>query len=307
MVSGNTFRKLALSFPSAYEEPHFEKASFRVNKKIFATMPPDGKLAVLMLPIIEQSVFCAIDQSIIYPVPGTWGKNGATIFELTGLKADLVKDALSKAYCKVALKSLASGLSENKDPVDIVPTFFANQHDFRKWLAMHHDTKGELLVGFYKVGCGKPSITWPQSVDEALCFGWIDGVRRNIDKDSYSIRFTPRKAKSIWSTININKVAELVKNGLMQPAGLAAYSKREESKSSIYSYEKQPVVLDAGYEGQLMANEAAWAYLQKQPASYRNAVIDWVMSAKQEPTRLKRLHELITDCAEGRKIKRLSY
>lgn len=186
-------------------------------------------------------------------------------------------------------------------------SFFPTPADFRKWLAEYHNSEKELLVGFYKVGCGKPSITWSQSVDEALCFGWIDGIRKNIDKDSYSIRSTPRKVNSIWSTININKVAELTRQGLMHPAGLAAYSKRSEAKSAIYSYEKPPVVFAVEYEQLLKANKGAWTYFQSQPASYRNPVTHWVMSAKQEKTRQKRLHELIADCVAGRKIKSLSY
>src|SRR6185295_12050183 len=118
------------------------------------------------------------------------------------------------------------------------PTFFAKQSDFRKWLKKNHKKETELVVGFYKVVSGKPSLTWSQSVDEALCFGWIDGVRKSINKDSYQIRFTPRKSTSIWSAINIKKIEELTKKGLMQVAGLASFDKRIESKSKIYSYEK---------------------------------------------------------------------
>ena len=117
--------------------------------------------------------------------------------------------------------------------------FFPTQTDFRRWLAENHERETELLVGFYKVGSNKPSMTWPQSVDEALCFGWIDGVRRSVDAESYSIRFTPRKAKSVWSVVNIKKVAELTAKGAMKPAGIAAFEKREESRSKIYAYENE--------------------------------------------------------------------
>lgn len=180
--------------------------------------------------------------------------------------------------------------------------FFAGQSDFRKWLEKNHQKENELLVGFYKVGSGKPSMTWTQSVDEALCFGWIDGVRKSIDKDSYSIRFTPRKPKSIWSAVNIQKVEELMKQGLMRPAGLAAFEKREESKSKIYSYEKVPVKLSAEFEKKFAANEKAWTFFQAQAAYYRNRATNSVMSAKQETTKLNRLEKLITESEAGQKV-----
>src|SRR4249919_4031189 len=140
----------------------------------------------------------------------------------------------------------------------MTPTFFAKQADFRKWLQKNHKQEIELLVGFHKVGSGKPSMTWPQSVDEALCFGWIDGVRKSIDKESYQIRFSKRKPTSIWSAINIRKIEELTKLGLMQTAGLASFEKRIESKSKIYSYEKDEVELTRDFEKQFKANKKAW-------------------------------------------------
>ncbi|GAB4012450.1 bacteriocin-protection protein [Spirosoma sp. KCTC 42546] len=189
----------------------------------------------------------------------------------------------------------------------MTPTFFATQAGFRDWLTENHDKATELLVGFYKVGSGKPSMTWSQSVDEALCFGWIDGVRRSVDPDSYCIRFTPRKSKSIWSAVNIAKIDELSKQGLMQPAGLAAFAKRQESKSKIYAYEQQQVSLSDEFEAAFKANELAWAYFQKQAPSYRKVAINWVMSAKQAETVSKRLNELISDSAQGQKIKSQRY
>jgi len=137
----------------------------------------------------------------------------------------------------------------------MTPTFFAKPAEFRKWLKASHKKETELIVGFYKVGSGKASITWPQSVDEALCFGWIDGVRTSIDEDSYKIRFTPRKAGSIWSAVNIKKMEALTKQGLMQPAGLAAFEKREEARSKIYSHEKEESGLDPAYEKQFKAKQ----------------------------------------------------
>ncbi|HEX3068513.1 MAG TPA: YdeI/OmpD-associated family protein [Thermoanaerobaculia bacterium] len=181
-------------------------------------------------------------------------------------------------------------------------TFFATPKAFRKWLEKHHAEKSELLVGFYKKGSGKPSITWPESVDQALCFGWIDGVRRRIDDDSYSIRFTPRKTVSNWSAINIKRVAELTKLGLMAPAGLRAFEKRREDKPAIYSYENKVRTLEAADEKRFRANKKAWAFFTTQAPSYQRVAIYWVTSAKQEETRERRLATLIDDSAHGRRL-----
>jgi uncharacterized protein YdeI (YjbR/CyaY-like superfamily) len=172
-------------------------------------------------------------------------------------------------------------------------TYFKNPGDFRKWLSKNHDRQHELMVGFYKVGSGRPSITWPESVDEALCYGWIDGIRRRIDDESYSIRFTPRKPTSTWSAVNIRRVAELKEKGLMQPAGLAAFERRKENRSGIYAYEQRTADLPAEYEKQMKKNKPAWNYFTAQPASYRKAANWWVVSAKRDETRQKRLRELI--------------
>lgn len=191
--------------------------------------------------------------------------------------------------------------------LEIKPIFFATQEDFRKWLLKNHETATELIVGFYKVDSGKPSMSWSQSVDQAICFGWIDGVRKTIDKESYLIRFTPRKPTSIWSAVNIKKVEALTKQGLMKPNGILAFEKRKEHKSKIYAYEKEAVKLSTDFERKFKANKKAWAFFQSLPPSYHRSAIDWVMSAKQEATSIKRLDELITDSGAGRKIKRLSY
>jgi uncharacterized protein YdeI (YjbR/CyaY-like superfamily) len=187
------------------------------------------------------------------------------------------------------------------------PKFFQSPLQFRKWLEKNHLKEKELLVGFYKTNSGRPSITWPQSVDEALCFGWIDGIRRSIDDESYSIRFTPRKPKSTWSAVNIKKVEDLKQKGLMKPAGLAAFEKREESNSKIYSYEKVPVKLSAQFEKKLRANKKAWTFFKSLSTSVRNVSIHWVMSAKQEKTRISRLERLIKDSESQNKIKPLNY
>ena len=184
------------------------------------------------------------------------------------------------------------------------PTFFATPAAFRKWLEKNHHTTPELLVGFYKKGSGKPSITWPESVDEALCFGWIDGIRRRIDDESYSIRFTPRRARSIWSNVNTKRVAVLRKEGRMHSAGLAAFKARDEKRSGIYSFEQREKAqrLDAAYKAKLKANATAWAFLQSQAPYYQRMASLYVMSAKREETRLRRLATLIDESAAGQRI-----
>ena len=184
--------------------------------------------------------------------------------------------------------------------------FFKTPAEFRAWLEQHHSSEQELLVGFYKKGSGKPSITWPESVDAALCYGWIDGVRRSIDEVSYQIRFTPRKPTSTWSAINIKRVAELSKLGLMDPAGIQAFAARKRDKSAIYAYEQRHnAKLPAPYEKQFRANKKAWAFFQQQPPWYRRTATYRVISAKQESTRLKRLAQLIQDSEAGLPIKEL--
>jgi uncharacterized protein YdeI (YjbR/CyaY-like superfamily) len=173
------------------------------------------------------------------------------------------------------------------------PTFFPSPEAFRKWLQRNCEAKQELLVGFYKADSGKPSMTWPQSVDEALCFGWIDGVRKRIDDVSYTIRFTPRKPTSTWSSINIKKVAVLTEQGRMAPSGLQAFAARRENKSGIYSYEQRPDKLTEPYAGMLAKSAVAHKFFTKQAPWYQRAAIWWVISAKREETRLKRAQTLI--------------
>jgi uncharacterized protein YdeI (YjbR/CyaY-like superfamily) len=172
-------------------------------------------------------------------------------------------------------------------------TFFATQAAFRAWLEKHHKKETELIIGFYKVSSCKPSMTWSQSVDQALCFGWIDGVRRSIDIESYSIRFTPRRSSSIWSAINIKKVEELTKAGLMTLEGQKAFDLRTESKSRIYSHEKEPAILDPNYESQFRMNPIAWDFFNTQAPSYKKVMIHWIMNAKQEKTKISRLEKTI--------------
>lgn len=182
------------------------------------------------------------------------------------------------------------------------PIFFPTPSDFRAWLEQHHAQAAELWVGYYKKYSGRPSITWPESVDQALCYGWIDGIRKSIDEVSYAIRFTARKSGSIWSSVNIKRVQALIEDGLMQPAGLKAYESRKENKSGIYSYEQRSVELEEPYQGLLMENKVAWRFFQAQPASYRKAASWWIISAKQEATRLKRLEKLMEYSAQEQRL-----
>jgi uncharacterized protein YdeI (YjbR/CyaY-like superfamily) len=184
--------------------------------------------------------------------------------------------------------------------------FFTTPVEFRAWLEKNHATELELSLGFYKRDSGKPSITWPESVDAALCYGWIDGVRNSIDAVSYRIRFTPRKPTSTWSAINVKRVAELTKLGLMRPAGNKAFAARKRDKTGIYAYEQRKnAKLSRAYEKQFRANQKAWAFFQSQPAWYQRTATYRVISAKQEATRQKRLAELIKDSEAGLSIKQL--
>ena len=184
--------------------------------------------------------------------------------------------------------------------------FFASPAEFRKWLHANHAKAQELWVGFYKKGSGRASITWPESVDEALCVGWIDGIRKTLDAQSYVIRFTPRKPQSTWSAVNIARVSELQREGRMLPAGRAAFARRTDDKSAIYSYEqRKTATLDEAAERQFRANTKAWEFFNAQPPWYRRTAIYKVISAKREETRMKRLAALIADSAAGRRIREL--
>jgi len=188
-------------------------------------------------------------------------------------------------------------------PVNTAPLFFSMPADFRLWLGANHKTKRELWVGFYKKGAGRPSITWPESVDEALCVGWIDGLRKTIDAESYKIRFTPRQKTSNWSAVNIGRVKELIKLGRMRPEGLKAFELRKEEKSGIYAYEnRKSAVLGEAAEKRFRKRDKAWEFFQRQPAGYRKLMTWWVISAKKEETRLKRLEKLIAESAAGRRL-----
>jgi len=182
------------------------------------------------------------------------------------------------------------------------PKFFRTPDDFRIWLERNHATATQLWVGFYTKDAGKPSITWPESVDQALCFGWIDGIRKRVDQISYQIRFTPRRRGSIWSAINIKRAKELVRQKQMRPTGLKAFAARVENKSGIYSYEQRSTELTKPYANLLKKNKAAWNFFEKQPPSYRKMIGWWIISAKKETTRMARVAKLVSESAKGKRL-----
>jgi uncharacterized protein YdeI (YjbR/CyaY-like superfamily) len=196
------------------------------------------------------------------------------------------------------MKALPVAAARTAAPV--APRFFATPAEFRRWLSRHAATAKELLVGFHKVGTGKPSMTWPQSVDEALCFGWIDGIRRRLDEESYAIRFTPRRKGSIWSQVNIARAESLIADERMKPAGLAEYGKRFHHAKSGYSYErKAEAELSPAEVKALRANKVAWAFHGKVAPGYRKACVHWVASARRPETRARRFARYLAACAAG--------
>jgi uncharacterized protein YdeI (YjbR/CyaY-like superfamily) len=181
--------------------------------------------------------------------------------------------------------------------------FFSSPDEFREWLGANHDSADELWVGFHKRATGKPSLTWPQSVDQALCFGWIDGLRKSIDDQSYVIRFTPRRPGSNWSLVNIRRAEELIRTGRMQSAGLRAFEAREARKSGVYSFEqRQAARFDRNSEARFKSNTSAWKFFESQPPGYRRLMTFWIMSGKQEATRARRLDALVAESAAGRRV-----
>ena len=182
------------------------------------------------------------------------------------------------------------------------PTFFPSGAAFRSWLEKNHSTSTVLLAGFYRKQSGKGGISYPEALDEALCFGWIDGVRKRYDEVSYTIPFTPRKPGSIWSAVNIRRAGELMKLGRMHATGQSVFQRRDQRKSELYSYERATCKLEGGYEKQFRANKKAWEFYQAQPPGYRRTSAWWIISAKQEQTRQRRLRKLIEDSAKGRRI-----
>jgi uncharacterized protein YdeI (YjbR/CyaY-like superfamily) len=182
------------------------------------------------------------------------------------------------------------------------PVYFPSPEDMRDWLVRHGDDADELLVGFWRTSTGRAGLTWPQSVDEALCAGWIDGIRRKVDDERYTVRFTPRRPSSNWSAVNLARAEQLIAEGRMRPAGLRAFEARVQERTGTYSYEQRPPELQGEYAEEMRGTPAAWQFFNSQPPSYRRAAIWWVVSAKKEETRRRRLATLIEDCAHGRRL-----
>src|SRR5215211_6846234 len=177
--------------------------------------------------------------------------------------------------------------------------FFSSPEQFRQWLERNHNRATELLVGFHKKSSGKKSVTYAEALDEALCFGWIDGVRKNLDQTSYTIRFTPRKPRSIWSLVNVKHVERLKKEGRMHAAGLEAYARRDPERTGIYAFENEPRQLSPTYEEMFRQNKKAWKFFEEMAPSLKKVSIYWIMSAKKEETRLRRLKHVIENSAKG--------
>ncbi len=182
------------------------------------------------------------------------------------------------------------------------PSYFPTPADFRAWLSQHHASATELVVGFHKVGSGTPSMTWTESVREALCFGWIDGVRRSVDAERYTIRFTPRRRGCNWSAVNVKHVEELTAAGRMQPAGILAFEARMANKTGVYAFEQRSAELPEPYAGRLAADTKAATFFASLPAGYRKQAMWWIVSAKREATREARLSTLIACCARGERL-----
>jgi uncharacterized protein YdeI (YjbR/CyaY-like superfamily) len=182
------------------------------------------------------------------------------------------------------------------------PKFFSSAAQFHDWLVKNYDQKDELLIGFHKKTSGKKSITYPEALDEALCFGWIDGVRKRLNETSYTIRFTPRRANSIWSRVNMRHIERLKREGRMQNGGLAAFARRDEKRTAVYAFENKPRELSAEFQKKFQANKQAWEFWKKQPPFYTKTCSFWVMSAKKEETQLRRLEQLIEDSARGERV-----
>jgi uncharacterized protein YdeI (YjbR/CyaY-like superfamily) len=183
--------------------------------------------------------------------------------------------------------------------------FFSSPEKFREWLERNHDSATELLLGFHKKSSGKKSVTYAEALDEALCFGWIDGVRKNLNETSYTIRFTPRKPTSIWSNVNVKHVERLKKEGRMHRSGLEAYERRAPERTGIYAFENAPRELPPEYEKTFRQNKSAWKFFQEQPPGYKRLMVFRTVSAKKEETRLRRLKQLIESSEKGERMDRL--
>jgi uncharacterized protein YdeI (YjbR/CyaY-like superfamily) len=285
------FRRLALNMPHAVESAHMGHPDFRVRNRIFATLYRlERNLAMVKLTPEQQRRLIRAHPEAFAPIAGGWGRQGATEVRLAAATRAVLHGALMTAWRNAAPPSLANGSIMVDRPV-----FFESPREFRGWLKKHHARARELLVGFHKRHTGQPTMTWPESVAEALCFGWIDGVRKRLDDSRYTIRFTPRR-KGAWSAINVRMVAQLESDGHMTNAGRAAFEARPHKtgpKAKGYSYERRAAEFDAARLQAFKRQRAAWTFFQAQPPGYRKTAAWWVMNAKRERTMDTRLARLI--------------
>lgn len=309
-------RRYALALPGTTEAPHHTYGSFRVNGSIYATVPPGEEVLHLFVPDDVREAALAMDPGFVEPL--TWGGKvvglrvrlapapAATVQALLRqAHAHKSKKAAGKKVVKVvqartAQKPVAAARAADANE----PTYFDTAADFRRWLDAHGATADALLVGYRKVATGQPGMGWSESVDAALCVGWIDGVRRRVDDARYTIRFTPRRPGSIWSAINIAKFERLREEGRVTAAGERAYAGRQAHRSGIYAYEQAATAeLSAGELQAFRRETAAWAYFEAAPPGYRKVILHWVTTAKQPATRARRLAQLVEACAEGRRLR----
>jgi uncharacterized protein YdeI (YjbR/CyaY-like superfamily) len=296
-------RDFALSLPEVTEQPHFDSGSFRVRGRIFVTVPPDQGHVHVFLPEEAREEGLALYPDVAEKL--TSGRKVVGLrLALAPAPAAAAKRLVRQAWESRAPKALLAAAAACPVPRPRQqPSFFANAAGFRSWLAEHGATASELVVGFHKRGSGRQSMTWSEAVDEALCFGWIDGVRTRIDEHAYRIRFSRRRPGSVWSAINIDKALALQAAGRMMPDGLEAFARRNEEKSRIYSYEQ---VKRAEFEPAQMAefrkHRKAWQFFEAQPPGYRHLAAWFVVSAKRPQTRQARLAKLIDASARGQRI-----
>ena len=301
MLRIDDFRRLALSMPQAVEGAHMGHPDFRIKGKIFASLYGQEKgLAMVKLTPEQQRRLIKEHPAMFAPISGGWGRQGASQVRLNEADADAVRAALMTAWRNTAPASLL-------DESIFTPKamFFESPAEFRAWLKKNHKGASDLIVGFHKTHTGRPTMTWPQSVAEALCFGWIDGIRRRLDAERYTIRFTPRRAGSAWSAINIRMIAELEAAGRMTDTGRKAFEARPHKtgpKAKGYSYERRSAVFDAKRLKAFKRERDAWKFFEAQPPGYRRNATWWVMSAKQEATKDARLARLMRASAARKRL-----
>jgi len=290
-------REICLALPNTREGDHFGDCAFYVGRKLFATCgDKHGRCQIVVgLELDHAEALVANDPRFTaYP------RDKRAVV----LDASQVKDWSEVRLLVEESYRLATATKKPKRAAaPEAPKFFATPAAFRAWLEQHHERETELLVGFYKRDSGKPSMTWPESVDEALCFGWIDGVRRSLGDEAYSIRFTPRKPRSIWSAVNVAKIEALRKAGKLHPNGLKAYEARTPERTAVYSFERKTAAeLPEAFAKRLQANKRAARYFAEQAPWYQRATIHWVISAKREETRERRMAQLIECSAACQQI-----